>query len=163
MDQGNAINICPRGEDEKQPRFFCLLAAETQTHLAASQASGRCQQLPALACPPFLLHIRLTKALQGAAAGWQAASHPALGCSSGVPLAPALVARVPVDVWHGKAVTSALSGAQPSQKAAPQPGGDRNNSPKRGWSLQVLGFGGKWFSCPAKMWMVSLQCLHPGG
>lgn len=39
-----------------------------------------------------------------------------------VPLAPALVAQLHADVWQGKAVTSALSGAQPSQKAAPWPG-----------------------------------------
>lgn len=35
-------------------------------------------------------------------------------------------------IWHVKAITSALSGAQPSKKAAPQPGEDgkhRSSSP----------------------------------
>lgn len=53
-------------------------------------------------------------------------AHPALGCSR-VPLAPALVAQLHGDVWYGKAVLSALSGAQPSQKAVPQPREDRKH------------------------------------
>lgn len=111
--------------------------------------------MPAAACTcPFPLPAahQADKSSPGSSRqSWQ--PHLALGCISGVPLAPVLVAQLHVDAWHGKAVTSALPGAQPSQKAAPQPGENRKHlscSPQEGLLSAAPGVWWKMFFIPCK-------------